>query len=420
MSDAARRPPHDREAEESLVGSVLLAGGATADLAVSIVGSGDLYVPALAAIFESAAALVHAGSPIDLTTIQTHLERRGRLAEVGGRPELLRLQAATPASANVRAYAQTVSECAAARRALTFAAEITGAAYGLDLGQVDRLLAAGEQVLAGSQAAEPAVELAAFLEQPSEYAWLVNDLLERGDRLILTGGEGKGKSTLLRQIGLMLASGIHPFKPHVRIAPLRVLHIDLENSPRQGRRAYRRLMEAAGDAYAGTLWLKCRNQGMNLADPRDARWLDALVELHTPDVIVIGPLYKAYRSSGAASKHDEDAVEAAAVALDRLRVRANAALLLEAHSGHGKDADRDGYRPIGSSYWLRWPEFGLGLKATEKGVVVIHWRGDRETGRDWPSELEQGRFPDWPWRVPGMPTAAEAAVQASFTDREVF
>jgi ATPase subunit of ABC transporter with duplicated ATPase domains len=56
------------------------------------------------------------------------------------------------------------------------------------------------------------LDLDAFLAEPDpEYDWLIPGLLERGDRVIVTGQEGKGKSTLLRQIGVQVAAGIHPF-----------------------------------------------------------------------------------------------------------------------------------------------------------------------------------------------------------------
>lgn len=65
----------------------------------------------------------------------------------------------------------------------------------------------------------PDPELDQFLAEPEpDYDWLIPDILERGDRVILTGGEGAGKSTLLRQIGVQCASGIHPFT-HATIKP---------------------------------------------------------------------------------------------------------------------------------------------------------------------------------------------------------
>ena len=87
--------------------------------------------------------------------------------------------------------------------------------------------------------------------------------------------------------------------------------------------------------------------------------------------------------------------------LDRCRAAANCALILEAHAGHTTSADGMRHvRPTGSSLWLRWPEFGYGLRAGAdfdphtRQVQFVPWRGDRSE-RDWPKSLRAGG--DWPW-----------------------
>jgi hypothetical protein len=70
------------------------------------------------------------------------------------------------------------------------------------------------------------------------YDWLVQDLFERGDRLMVTGAEGLGKSVWCRQLLVQLTAGIHPFRHEQTIQPLRGLVVDCENSPRQNRRHY--------------------------------------------------------------------------------------------------------------------------------------------------------------------------------------
>src|SRR5690606_2357350 len=72
--------------------------------------------------------------------------------------------------------------------------------------------------------------LAEFLSGGDDPAdWVIPGLLERGDRFILTGSEGLGKSVLFRQIAVGAAAGIHPFTQR-RIDPNRVLYVDVENS----------------------------------------------------------------------------------------------------------------------------------------------------------------------------------------------
>ncbi|RPF33429.1 AAA family ATPase [Streptomyces sp. TLI_185] len=244
----------------------------------------------------------------------------------------------------------------------------------------------------GAAEAEGAVcasglELTTFLaEVPEEPDWLVAGLLERQDRLILTGPEGKGKSTLLRQIAVQLASGLHPFGGAELAAPLRVLLVDLENSPRQIHRKIRPLHLAAGDKYAGGLVLVVRGEGLDLTDG-GGEILEAEVAAAQPDVLIIGPLYKMEPDGD----DHKDSAKIAQRWLDKIRTRYDCAVILEAHTPHASNGGARPTRPYGSSLWLRWPEFGVHL--ADNGTLS-HWRGQRDE-RSWPPMLQRGG--EWPW-----------------------
>ena len=235
-------------------------------------------------------------------------------------------------------------------------------------------------------------DLGELLEVSGDYDWLVEGLMERGDRLMLTGGEGAGKTTFARQMAVCLSAGIHPFKL-TEINPLRCLVIDAENSERQWKRA-------ASDLVSAVL------HGRPPADPRtnmhivcSAR-LDVTREAHigavhrkidefNPDIVFIGPLYKI--TSGAIT-NDDDAAPLLA-ALDSIRDR-GLAMVIEAHAGKSANAAGDrNLAPRGSSALLGWPEFGVGLRLDENNtdgwtrvVELSRWRGDRDV-RDWPMKL---------------------------------
>jgi replicative DNA helicase len=127
-----RIPPHNLEAEESLLGAMMLTREALTAAVEAHIEVRDFYKPAHGLIYEAAYALHSRGEPVDPVTISEELRRSGQLETLGGRATLLRIQAATPASANAAHYAQIVSELSMLRRLIETAADIQHMAYDVD------------------------------------------------------------------------------------------------------------------------------------------------------------------------------------------------------------------------------------------------------------------------------------------------
>ena len=93
-----RVPPHDLDAEESLLGAMLLSRSAI-DIASELVTADAFYKPAHGHIYEAITSLAARGEPVDPVTVADELRRHDLLEIAGGAGTLIRLQAATPASA---------------------------------------------------------------------------------------------------------------------------------------------------------------------------------------------------------------------------------------------------------------------------------------------------------------------------------
>jgi replicative DNA helicase len=125
-----RVPPHNLEAERSLLGAMLLRTDAVA-AAVEIVNADDFFKPAHANVFDAVTNLYSQGAPIDAVTVAEELRRASLLDSVGGLPFLYDVQASTPAISNAGHYARIVEENALLRNLISVAGEIAEIGYGL-------------------------------------------------------------------------------------------------------------------------------------------------------------------------------------------------------------------------------------------------------------------------------------------------
>src|SRR3954447_21950773 len=116
-------PPQNLEAEESVLGAMLLSPGAIAAVSEELDAS-DFYRASHGKVYRAALALYAKGEPVDAITIVDELEERGELEEVGGRVRVHELAALVPATANAAHYARIVKEMATLRGLIRAGGEI--------------------------------------------------------------------------------------------------------------------------------------------------------------------------------------------------------------------------------------------------------------------------------------------------------
>ena len=102
-----RTPPQDLQAEQSVLGGMLLSKDAIADV-VEVLRSRDFYRPAHELIFEAVLDLYGRGEPADAITVSAELTKRGEIARAGGAPYLHTLISSVPTAANAGYYAKIV------------------------------------------------------------------------------------------------------------------------------------------------------------------------------------------------------------------------------------------------------------------------------------------------------------------------
>lgn len=398
--------PYSEPSERNLLGAALW-DIATAELVATEVAPEDFYLPLHGAIARSIRGLVLGGSRVDPNIIAADLERDDLAAGVE-RPlterdrarflaELMRESAAGSA----KRCAEEVWDCAVRRRIINANAVVQLAANDRRVSLED-VVDAARQLIGTAElpvaTADPDPDVAEFLAGSEEYDWAIPGLLERGDRVIVTGEEGYGKSTLLRQIAVCAAAGLGVFNATF-VTPRRVTILDCENSRSQLRRELRKLTLSASRDGApverGMLRICCRPGGLDLASRADVRFVHERMQANQPEIVVMGPLYKMVNAS---PLEEEPAAKLARV-LDTLRERYGVSLIIEAHSPHAQGGAARELRPYGASLWKRWPEFGLGIAASGEdrvNVTLKHWRGPREE-RAWPKKIRRGGA--WPWTV---------------------
>src|SRR5690606_30812294 len=126
--DHSRVPPHNLEAEQAVIGAILLEADAFSTAAERLTPA-DFYRTNHQVIFEAMLKLFEKGEPIDLVSVTTHLMNEKKLDVAGGVPYLTELTESVPTAANIDYYSKIVEEKAILRRLIQTSTDIITQAY---------------------------------------------------------------------------------------------------------------------------------------------------------------------------------------------------------------------------------------------------------------------------------------------------
>ena len=221
--------PHDLEAEEAVVGSLLIDSDSFVRVA-HVIKPGDFYREKNQLCFSACLALFQRGEAIDQVTVARELSRTDRLEPVGGMAYLSHLVSITPTAVHSEHYAQLVARTATMRRLIDAASRISAIGYE-DTDDVERTLRQAEDVLFGvrsGQSTRGFIPLREIYDQYMEDRAAIvdidtidqiggpimtgyNDLdellggMQRSDLIILGARPSLGKSTLAMNVSLNAA-----------------------------------------------------------------------------------------------------------------------------------------------------------------------------------------------------------------------
>lgn len=212
-----RTPPQDLDAEESILGGMMLSKDAIADVVETLRGE-DFYKPANETIYEVILDLYARGEPADAVTVANALQKAGSLARVGGATYLHTLIASVPTAANAGYYAQIVRERAMLRKLVEAGTRIVQMGYDAE-GDTDDLVNRAQTEIyqvTERRTAEDYVRLGEIMEHTAneiermgehgddtvgvptgftEFDNLTNGL-HPGQMIVIAARPGVGKSTL--------------------------------------------------------------------------------------------------------------------------------------------------------------------------------------------------------------------------------
>ncbi len=229
---AGRVPPHDLDAEAAVLSAVLLDRDAL-DRVLEMLEPEHFYSDANRLIFETCTELLTQGTPIDVVSVASSLRSRERMGQIGGAAYLGQLVDATPAVAHVAAHARTVKEKWRLRRLIATCQRFAAEGYG-DVGLTQEFIDEAEQAVYDiSRTPETTTvlplkdvlttafqQISAAAERGDQITGIPTgfvDLdkktagLHRGDLMIVAARPGMGKTALVLNMAVQVATPPRPY-----------------------------------------------------------------------------------------------------------------------------------------------------------------------------------------------------------------
>lgn len=392
LGEHLRQPPHSAEAEQSVLGALLLDAGAYVDVA-DVIEPGDFFSHEHGAIFAAIGAVLANGGAVDIISVHEQLRAAYKHGDCGGLVYLNSLAQSVPSARNAVRYAEIVANKATLRAVIAAGDELVTRAFNAQepaavLEEAQSALSSIDLRRKGQRRGVPLLKLGDLREQAESVRWLCKHIVPADSVGMLFGASGTFKSFLALDFALHVAHGL----------------------PWCGRKTQQgQVLYIAAEGGAG-LWSRI----LAWHKARRLRWEDAqlvvvpvavdlgsdawrVVEAAqrmgvTPALVVVDTLSQTY--SGEENSANEMAAYLREIGV-RFRALWHCACMLIHHTGHQATE-----RPRGSSAIRSNLDFLLGCFRDEKELIATltcEKQKDGETFEDVTfslSRLELGRDED--------------------------
>ncbi|HVY82968.1 MAG TPA: replicative DNA helicase [Steroidobacteraceae bacterium] len=285
-----RTPPHSIEAEQAVLGGLMLDASAW-DQVADMCRTNDFYRPDHRLIFDAIAALAGNGKPVDVVTVSEQLQKLGQLENAGGLAYLATLARDTPTAANVRAYAELVRERSLLRQLIEAGNEIASSVFNTEGHSARELVDKAEQKVfeiaeAGFGGRDGAVAvrtmLPALIDKIDEWHSNPDALrglptgftdfdkitggLRPGDLIIVAGRPSMGKTTLAVNMA-----------EYAAVNPSRKASVAIFSMEMPSEQLMTRMLSSLGGVHLGALrsgrisdddWVRVTSATSQLSDAR--------------------------------------------------------------------------------------------------------------------------------------------------------
>lgn len=368
-----RVPPQSREAEQALLGCLLLDAKSFPTVAETL-RARDFFSHAHQRIFLAVATLAAAGAPVDPISVFEQLERDGCAKEVGGLAYLNALLQSVPSLSGLSRYAEIISERAALRRIIAASDALASRAFrneasGIILDDAKTEIARLAEARAAGAGRLPLYTLAELREHSHSVAWVVKHVLPADSIGMLFGGTGTFKTFIALDCALHVAHGLNWMGRRTRQGS--VVYLAAEGKagiwPRicAWHRA-RRLPWANAPITVMPVSVDLRAEAWRVVESVQAKGVGE------PAMVVIDTLSQTFTGE------ENAAPEVAAYFREigqRLRDLWHCAVLIIHHTGHTATE-----RPRGSSAMMANLDFAMGAFRDDKEMLATVTCGKQKDG----------------------------------------
>lgn len=337
-----RLPPHDLDAEKSLIGVCLLDLSA-ATIATERLSPDDFYKPAHKVVFAAVAKLVAEGTRPDTVLVAAELRREDEFDGIGGAEYLLELQTSPPSISHAARYAGIVADCSRQRRQIMAAAAFTDAIYAGDAVGAAKARTTLVEIAdaTGGTDVGRAIKNANLVDwdelwkhEAATEEWVAWPLVPKGRGVALWAPAKAGKSTIVLAVVAGASTGLPILGQPNANRPVDVLYLDYEMTLDDLRERLEELGYGPGTDFSHLHYALLPSLPP-LNTPEGAAELLALAKSRGAELVVIDTFS---RANGGADENDAKTTQAFYDCTGKMLKREGIAYLRTDHAG--KDVER--------------------------------------------------------------------------------